>query len=119
MNIVINENVVNCYATETRPGKVDFTLGAADCDWFHDLFFPYGDSQEGIEVISGIFCFKDVHGNGWRGVLIGIDGHHTGKKYQIHTSGIGETKDKAVKNTRQLWLRIRNEIEDKRSEGVL
>lgn len=48
MNIVINENVVNCYATETRPGKVDFTLGAADCDWFHDLFFPYGDSQEGI-----------------------------------------------------------------------
>lgn len=118
MNIVINENVVNCYATETRPGKVDLTLGAADCDWFHDLFFPYGDSQEGIEVISGIFCFKDVHGNGWRGVLIGIDGHHTGKKYQIHTSGVGETKDKAVKNTRQLWLRIRNEIEHKRSEGV-
>ena len=86
---------------------------------FMICFFPYGDSQEGIEVISGIFCFKDVHGNGWRGVLIGIDGHHTGKKYQIHTSGIGETKDKAVKNTRQLWLRIRNEIEHKRSEGVL
>lgn len=32
MNIVINDNIVNCYATETRPGKVDFTLGAADCD---------------------------------------------------------------------------------------
>lgn len=52
-------------------------------------------------------------------IVIGIDGHHTGKKYQIHTSGIGETKDKAVKNTRQLWLSIRNEIEHKRSEGVL
>ncbi len=58
MNIVINDNIANCYATETRPGKVDFTLGAADCDWFHDLFFPYGDSQEGIEVISGIFLLQ-------------------------------------------------------------
>ncbi|QAY00870.1 hypothetical protein SeSz2_11 [Salmonella phage SeSz-2] len=50
--------------------------------------------------------------------MIGIDGHHTGKKYQIHTSGIGETKDNAAKNTRKLWLSIRDEIEHKRSEGV-
>ena len=53
--------------------------------------------KKALKLLAVFFCFKDVHGNGWRGVLIGIDGHHTGKKYQIHTSGIGETKDKAVK----------------------
>ena len=59
MNIVINDNIANCYATETRPGKVDFTLGAADCDWFHDLFFPiWRTLKKALKLLAVFFASK-------------------------------------------------------------